>query len=81
MQTRIERWGHSLAVRIPQAFANEAHLTEGAPVELALAERRLIVTPLAPRYSLAELVDGITPENRHAETDWGGPQGRLAGWD
>jgi len=28
------------------------------------------------RYSLEELVVGITPENRHEEVDWGPPVGR-----
>jgi antitoxin MazE len=28
------------------------------------------------KYSLKELVDGITPENRHEETDTGPPVGR-----
>jgi antitoxin component of MazEF toxin-antitoxin module len=30
------------------------------------------------RYTLRELVDGITPENRHEETDWGPPVGKEA---
>ena len=28
-----------------------------------------------PRYSLDELLDGITAENCHPETDWGAPVG------
>ena len=27
------------------------------------------------KYTLEELVDGITPENIHPETDWGPPVG------
>jgi antitoxin MazE len=76
MEARIGRWGHSLAMRIPHAIAREAHLQEGTPVELTLADGRLVVTPLRRKYDLAHLVAGITPENRHAETDWGPPAGR-----
>ena len=76
MQAQIDRWGDSLAVRIPQALAAEAQLEEGAPVELAFVDGRLIVTPLRRTYRLALLVAAVTPQNRHAETDWGAPMGR-----
>ena len=76
MSTRVTRWGNSLAVRIPRAWARELHLDEGAEVELTVTEGRLVITPAPPpAYSLAELVAGITPENRHEETDWGKPVG------
>ncbi len=76
MSTRVTRWGNSLAIRIPSAYARELHLDEGAEVELSVTEGRLVITPAPPQaYNLAELVAGITPENRHGETDWGGPVG------
>ena len=78
MRTQIGKWGHSLALRIPQAFAREAQLEDGMPVELTVADGRLIVTPLQRKYDLAQLVAGITVENRHAETDWGPPVGHEA---
>lgn len=28
------------------------------------------------KYSVAQLVSGITPHNRHIETDWGARQGK-----
>lgn len=78
METQVGRWGNSLAVRIPRAFAHEAQLEEGATVELSISEGRLIVAPTRREYSLEQLVDGITQENRHAETDWGEPVGNEA---
>lgn len=34
--------------------------------------REIILKPVPkPRPTLEELVAGITPENRHPETDWG----------
>ena len=76
METQVGKWGNSLAVRIPQAFARETRLEEGTTVDVSASDGRLIVTPIRPRYSLDELVAGITPENRHAETDWGEPVGK-----
>jgi antitoxin MazE len=72
---RVARWGNSLAVRIPQALAEQARLEEGAEVEVTLERDGLAIRRRPPRYTLDELVDQITPENRHAETDWGEPQG------
>ncbi len=71
METRIVRWGNGLALRVPSAFAREARIEEGTPVELTIEHGRLVVTPLSPTYSLDELLSGVTDENRHDETDWG----------
>ena len=35
-------------------------------------------TPREPRYDLAKLVAGMTPENAHPEVDWGEPRGEEA---
>lgn len=76
MQVRIAKWGDSLAVRIPKAFASEAQLEEGMEVELSVEDGRIILGPVRPKYSLEELLEGITPENLHPETDWGPPVGK-----
>jgi antitoxin MazE len=78
MKTKIAKWGNSLAVRVPQPFAEEVGLEEGAEVDLSLMEGTLVVTPVARRreWSLARLLEGITEENVHEETDTGPPVGR-----
>ena len=76
MTTRVARWGHSLAVRIPKAFAQDVQLTEGAEVEISVSDGQLVLTPMGRAYDLRRLVQEITPENRHGETDWGSPVGR-----
>jgi len=75
MRTRISKWGNSLGVRIPKAFAAEAGLDDGTPVDISVSGGRIVVTALGREYQLEELVDGITAENRHTETDWGHPAG------
>ncbi len=76
MTTRIAKWGNSLAVRIPKVFAEQAGLEEGTEVGIVLSDGKLILNPVPPAYGLDQLVEGITPENRHDETDWGAPVGR-----
>ena len=75
MQT-VSKWGNSLALRIPAAFADAIGLAEGAEVALKVSGGRLIVKPAPNKYDLKQLVAKITPNNRHDETDWGKPVGK-----
>jgi len=75
--SRITKWGNSLAIRIPLAIAKQASLVEGDRVKLALdREGCIVLRPARRRYELSDLVAQITPKNRHRETDWGRPQGK-----
>ncbi len=77
MKTRIQKWGNSLAVRIPVAFARSLGLEQDSQVELSMARNQLVVTPvLKPKPKLADLLDRITPANVHRDVDAGKPQGR-----
>ncbi len=71
MTSRITKWGNNLALRIPKSIALEARISEGDSVEVS-ADHGIIVIRRHPRtYSLHELVNAITPRNRHEEIDWG----------
>jgi len=75
--SRIAKWGNSLAVRIPLTIARQAGFAEGDPVKLGLGEEGgIVVRPARPKYELADLVAQITPKNCHRETEWGRPQGK-----
>ncbi len=53
MKTTIKRWGNSLALRIPKAFAEETHVKDGTPVVLSLSDGSLVMRPA--RHSKASL--------------------------
>jgi antitoxin MazE len=76
MNARVQKWGNSLAVRIPKSVASEAGLKQGAPVEISVDGGRVIVAPRRDSYVLKDLVAGITAENRHDAADFGKPFGR-----
>jgi antitoxin MazE len=77
MESRVRKWGNSLALRIPKALAVEAGISEGSRVEIELEGEKLSVRAVrAEAYSLTELLAGVTPENRHGEIETGGPVGR-----
>jgi antitoxin MazE len=70
MKTRVQKWGNSLALRIPKAFAEEAGLRANGAVDLTLVAGALVVRPLAPQpLTLEELLRGVTKENIPVE--WG----------
>jgi antitoxin MazE len=74
MKTRVQKWGNSLALRIPKSFAAEAGLHANGAVELSLVEGVLVVKPVAPPPpTLDELLRGITDDNIPSEWDTGPP--------
>jgi len=75
MRSQVQKWGNSLALRIPKSFAIEAGLREDGIVDLALVEGKLIVTPQTEPLSLEALLAGIHPDNLHGEQEFGGPVG------
>lgn len=76
MRARVQKWGNSLALRIPKSFATDTALHSGTEVDLTLEDGRLVITPLSePRYSLSDLLAEVTPQNLHSEVDTGSSQG------
>jgi antitoxin MazE len=66
MKTRVQKWGNSLAVRIPKSFAEELDWKEGAPVEMILDESALVIRSDNERsWDLASLLDKVTDDNIH----------------
>ena len=76
MQVQVSRWGNSLGLRIPKDIAIRAGLHEGVRVEIEAEGDRIIITPAKPRYILAELLKGMTPEAMREAFDWGPNTGR-----
>ena len=76
MLTRAVKWGHSLALRIPKAVAQECGIGESSEVEIFCRDKTIVVMPVAQEYSLAKLLAQVTPDNIHAETNFGKPIGK-----
>jgi antitoxin MazE len=79
MRTKVQRWGHSLALRIPKPFAIEAKLGDQTEVDLTVTNGKLVVAPATkPAHSLEDLLSRVTKRNLHGEIDTGTPVGREA---
>jgi len=79
MQTKIQKWGNSLGLRIPKSFAAEAQMEAGSTVDLSVEDGELVVKPLRPRkYVLRNLLRAVNAKNVHSEIETGDSVGREA---
>jgi len=74
VQSRIQKWGNSLGLRIPKTIAQQAGLSEGTAVDFSVRGNAIVINP--QRYSLEAMLSQITPENVHKEIDTGGIVGK-----
>jgi len=77
MHVRVQKWGNSLAVRIPKPLAEDADVKEGTVLNLAVSEGKVVATPVErKKLSLKQLLAKVTRKNLHAEVDFGPSVGR-----
>jgi antitoxin MazE len=80
MRVPVQKWGNSLALRIPKPFAEDVGVTEGTVVDVSISKGRLIAAPIVPRRArLEELLRRVTKRNLHGEVETGSTVGRE-GW-
>ncbi len=62
----VQKWGNSLAVRIPATVARSARFMVGQPVEVSVAEEGILVKRAGkPKLTLAQKLAAFDP-TRHA---------------
>ena len=77
MNVYVRKWGNSAAVRLPASALTAAGLKPDDEVTVRGEEGRIVIEAARGKaYDLQSLIDGITPENRHEETDWGPARGK-----
>jgi antitoxin MazE len=77
MQTKIQKLGNSLALRIPKSFALNVNLKQNELVDISIDKGKIIISPMAQKeYSLEELLKGVSENNLHSEFDTGAPAGK-----
>jgi antitoxin MazE len=77
MKAGIQKWGNSLALRIPSAYAAETHLGQGSLVEISVVDSKLVVAPISDKeVELERRLARLTDANRHEEVDFGPAVGK-----
>jgi antitoxin MazE len=74
----VGKWGANIAVRLPRDVAATAGFASGTAVEIEARRGEVVIRCARPRYTLAELLDGATPEAMREAFDWGDDVGREA---
>jgi antitoxin MazE len=78
MKIQIQKWGNSLALRIPKSFAVETNIEQGSTVEVTMEKDGIMMKPAKEEITLDSLLAEVTKENLHSETDFGVSKGKEA---
>lgn len=77
METRVQKWGNSLAVRLSRHIVDETNLQEGSRVAVELGRGKIVLRAVTKKeYSLRKLLSGVTRKNVHLESDFGKSAGK-----
>jgi antitoxin MazE len=64
----LQRWGNSLAVRIPAAVARSARFKVGQPVEVSAQDSNVLVRAIGePKLTLAQKLSAFDPDRHGGE--------------
>ena len=77
MRVTVQKWGNSLALRIPKSFAIDSKIANGSSVDLSLVEGKIIVSPAPTKqYKLKKLLAEVSKKNIHQEVSTGETLGK-----
>ncbi len=79
MRVQVQKWGNSLALRIPKPFAEDAAVKEGSVLDMSVSDGRLVAVPVQrKKFTLKQLLSKVNKNNLHGEVDFGPAVGREA---
>lgn len=76
MTVALKKWGNSMGLRIPANIMEDGHFVIDQEMDIQLENGCIIVKPVEAGVTLAQMVEGISPDNLPEEIDFGGPQGQ-----
>ncbi len=72
---KVQQWGGSLGVRIPQKAAQRIGIVHGSEMTLTVDDNGIRLEPVKQKPTLDTLLSQVTPDNQHKEVDFGHPEG------
>ncbi|HAH97460.1 MAG TPA: AbrB/MazE/SpoVT family DNA-binding domain-containing protein [Firmicutes bacterium] len=77
MRAKIQKWGNSMALRIPKSFADQVSIRLGSSVDLSIQGGKIVIEPLkTEEYDLKVMVEAINELNLHSEYLIDKPKGK-----
>ena len=73
VQTKVQKWGNSLAIRLSGVMKEVPHFSDGMPVEVVVTESGLQIRKIKPRqcsvlpFSETELLADLDPYTAHTD--------------
>lgn len=80
-QTKVKKWGNSLAIRLPGSVADAAGMVDDTDVVITQVGNKLTIEPNQPEMTIEQMFEGVTPEMVGGEIDWGPDVGRERWYD
>jgi antitoxin MazE len=77
MLAKAQKWGNSLAVRLPKTLAEECGIEADSVIEIVREDNLIVIKPVQKQgLSLDSLLAAVTKENLHSEVPTGQPFGK-----
>lgn len=76
MKAMLQKWGNSVALRLPRSILEPANLKAGQNVEVSAEANRVVIQAARPEYTLDNLLAKINKHNLHEPVNSGGPVGK-----
>ena len=71
METKVQKWGNSLAIRIPKSYAKDIDINQGSVIDISKENDSIVLKPKRKKEKLSDLLSQITKDNLHEEIDAG----------
>ena len=74
MEAKIQKWGNSLGLRIPNHIVKDLSLLHGSIVEIEEEADTIVIRP-KEKHNLDDMLNSINNTNIHSEISFGRPEG------
>jgi len=76
MQSKIQKWGNSHAVRIPKAIIEMAKIKENDKISIEVKDGNIVILPIRKHKSLDDRIKEYEGKYKCEEWNTGKPQGK-----
>jgi len=63
METKVQKWGNSLAIRIPKSYAKDIDINQGSVIDISKENDSIVLKPKRKKEKLSDLLSQITNYN------------------
>ncbi len=67
MNITVQKWGNSLAIKLPDIFAKDINIHQGSHLDLLKVKDKLVLKPCTRKITLKKMLSKINDDNIHSE--------------